>query len=240
VNDVYAHIDRTQDAILDDFFALLRQPSISATKTGLEECCDLLMRMMARDGISVERMPVDGGPPIVYAHLRSTRSPKTLLCYAHYDVQPVEPLDQWISPPFEPAIRDGVIYARGATDNKAGVLAFWKAAQAFVAVRGEAPCNLKLVIEGEEEMGSPHFLPWVERHASMLACDASTCLDGPADHSTKLPAIKLGVKAILYVEMRLAMNEKDIWSGYAGWCRARCGACTNCSAPSSIPRPAVS
>jgi len=217
MQDVYRYIDEHRDEILADFFTFLRQPSISAQKIGLKECCDLLMGLMAKDRLPVQELPVDGGPPIVFAHIPSKRAGKTLLCYAHYDVQPVEPLDLWVSPPFEPTIRNGTIYARGATDNKSGVLAFWKAAQAFMAVRGDVPCHLKLVIEGEEEMGSPHFLPWVEEHAAMLACDASTCLDGPADPSTKLPAIKLGIKAILYVELRLRMNEKDVWSGYAGW-----------------------
>ncbi|MGH7429819.1 MAG: M20/M25/M40 family metallo-hydrolase, partial [Candidatus Methylomirabilaceae bacterium] len=147
MNDIYAYIDAHQDAILQDFFTFLRQPSISAQKIGLEECCELLMRLMARDGLPVRKMPVEGGPPIVFSHIPSTHDGKTLLCYAHYDVQPVEPLDLWISSPFEPTIRNGVIYARGATDNKAGVLAFWKAAQAFMAVRGTVPCHLKLVIE---------------------------------------------------------------------------------------------
>src|SRR3990172_1177821 len=217
MRDVYQYIDDHRDEILGDFFTFLRQPSISAQKIGLEECCDLLLRLMAEDGLPARKMPVQGGPPIVFSDIASRNAGKTLLCYAHYDVQPVEPLDLWVSPPFEPTIRDGVIYARGATDNKSGALAFWKAAQAFLAVRGDVPCHLKFVIEGEEEMGSPHFLPWVEQNAAMLACDASTCLDGPADHSNKLPAIKLGVKAILYVELRLRMNEKDVLSGYAGW-----------------------
>ncbi len=217
MHGVYRFIDEHRDEILADFFTFLRQPSISAQKIGLDECCDLLMRLMAKDGLPVRKMPVEGGPSIVFSDIRAKRSAKTLLCYAHYDVQPVEPLDLWVSPPFEPTIREGVIFARGATDNKSGALAFWKAAQAFKVVRGDVPCHLKFVIEGEEEMGSPHFLPWVAQNAAMLACDASTCLDGPADHSNKLPAIKLGVKAILYVELRLRMNEKDVWSGYAGW-----------------------
>jgi len=217
VRDVYRYIDDHHDEILADFFTFLRQPSISAQKIGLDACCDLLIRLMTKDGLPVHKMPVDGGPPIVYSDIRASRGARTLLCYAHYDVQPVEPLELWTSPPFEPTIRDGVIFARGATDNKSGALSFWKAAQAFRAVRGDVPCHLKFVIEGEEEMGSPHFLPWVQQHAAMLTCDASTCLDGPADHSTKLPAIKLGIKAILYVELRLKMNEKDVWSGYAGW-----------------------
>ncbi|MDR7420713.1 MAG: M20/M25/M40 family metallo-hydrolase, partial [Armatimonadota bacterium] len=217
MQDVYAYIDAHRDEIMDDFFTLLRQPSVSARHEGLEECCDLLISLMEKDGLPAQRMPVEGGPPIAFSHIRSRVGRKTLLCYGHYDVQPPEPLDLWISPPFQPTIRDGVIYARGATDNKSGVLAFWKAAAASLAVRGDVPCHLKFVFEGEEELGSPHFLPWVEQHTDLLATDASTCLDGPADHSTKLPAIKLGVKAILYVEFRLKMNEKDVWSGYAGW-----------------------
>jgi acetylornithine deacetylase/succinyl-diaminopimelate desuccinylase-like protein len=217
VQDVYAYIDAHRDEILEDFFALLRQPSVSARNEGLDECCDLLLALMEKDRLPAQRMPVEGGPPIAFSHILSRAGRKTLLCYGHYDVQPPEPLDLWISPPFEPTIRDGVIYARGATDNKSGVLAFWKAAAAYLATRGDVPCHLKFVFEGEEELGSPHFLPWVERHAALLATDASTCLDGPADHSTKLPAIKLGIKAILYVEFRLQMNEKDVWSGYAGW-----------------------
>jgi acetylornithine deacetylase/succinyl-diaminopimelate desuccinylase-like protein len=217
MKDVYAYIDQHRDSILEDFFTLLRQPSISAERLGLEECCELVRRLMMKDGLLTERMPVDGGPPIVFSHLRAHRAERTLLCYAHYDVQPVDPLDLWQSPPFEPTVRDGIIYARGATDNKSGLLAFWKAAQAFMAVRGDLPCHLKFVFEGEEELGSPHFLPWVEQNKALLACDASTGLDGPADHATKLPAINLGIKAILYVEFRLRMNENDIWSGNAGW-----------------------
>jgi len=169
---VFQYIDDHRDEILNDFFTFLRKPSISATNTGLEECCDLLIRLMADDGLPVRKMAVDHGPPLVFSQIPSKMSPRTLLCYAHYDVQPVEPLDRWISPPFEPTIRDGVIYARGATDNKSGALAFWKAAQAHLAVRGDVPCNLKLVIEGEEEMGSPHFLPLgrAERRAPRMRC----------------------------------------------------------------------
>ncbi|MBM3449490.1 MAG: M20/M25/M40 family metallo-hydrolase [Armatimonadetes bacterium] len=217
MEDIYAHIDAHRDAILADFFTLLREPSVSAKKQGLDQCCDVLQGMMAHDGIASRKMDVPGGPPLLFSHLTSKALDKTLLCYAHYDVQPPEPLELWQTPPFQPTIRHGVIYARGATDNKAGILAFWKAAQAFLAVRGDLPCHLKFVIEGEEEVGSPHFLPWVAANKGLLECDASTCLDGPADHSTKMPAIKLGIKAILYVELRLKTNEKDVWSGYAGF-----------------------
>jgi acetylornithine deacetylase/succinyl-diaminopimelate desuccinylase-like protein len=216
MHDVYRWIDDHRDAILAEFFDLLRVPSISALRQNQPECAALVERQSIASGLPAVTLPVRGGPPLVYAHLAQGH-PRTLLCYAHYDVQPVEPLSSWTSPPFEPTIRDGVIYARGATDNKAGILAFNKAAQAFLATRGTTPVDLKMVYEGEEEVGSPHFLGWVEENKDRLACDGSLCLDGPVDPSNMRPPVALGCKAILYVELRLKSNEKDVWSGYAGW-----------------------
>lgn len=216
MDDIYRWIDDHRGAILEEFFTLLRQPSVSAWKQGLDECAVVVRDQMESGGLPAEIMPVRGGPPVVFSQIPG-RGPRTLLCYAHYDVQPPDPIESWTSPPFEPVIRDGVIYARGATDNKAGLLAFVKAAQAFLETRKAPPVTLKLVFEGEEEVGSPHFLDWVEEHTRLLACDGSICLDGPADASTGRPAVQLGCKAILYVEFRLKGNEKDVWSGYAGW-----------------------
>jgi acetylornithine deacetylase/succinyl-diaminopimelate desuccinylase-like protein len=216
MEDIYAWIDGRREAILDEFFGLLRVPGISALNQSLDEAAERTLQIVRDSGLPATLMPVRGGPPIIYGDLNEG-APRTLLCYAHYDVQPVTPLEEWISPPFEPTIRDGVIYARGSTDNKAGIMVFAKAAQAFRAVRGRVPVNLKFVFEGEEEMGSPHFLDWVKEHTDLLQCDGSVCMDGPADHSTKRPPVQLGCKAILYVELRLKMNEKDVWSGYAGW-----------------------
>jgi acetylornithine deacetylase/succinyl-diaminopimelate desuccinylase-like protein len=212
---VYEWIDSHKKELLADLFELLELPSISAQNLFLRETAEVVHRQVTEAGFNADVMPVRGGPPVVFSHIPGS-SERTLLCYAHYDVQPAA-AELWDSPPFEPTIRDDVIYGRGATDNKSGLLAFVKAAQAFRAVRGKPPVSLKLVFEGEEEVGSRHFVPWVEEHAELLACDASFCLDGPADHSTDIPAIQLGVKAILYVELRLKLNEKDLWSGFAGW-----------------------
>jgi acetylornithine deacetylase/succinyl-diaminopimelate desuccinylase-like protein len=216
MEDVYRWIDAHREEIVSEFFALLRQPGISALNQGLPEAAAETLRIVRDSGFPADLKPVRGGPDIVFSHVDEA-APLTLLCYAHYDVQPVTPLELWESPPFEPTIRHGVIYARGATDNKAGIMAFVKAAQAFRAVRGHVPVNLKMVFEGEEEVGSPHFLDWVKDNTTLLQCDASLCMDGPADHSTKRPAVQLGCKAILYVELALKMNEHDVWSGYAGW-----------------------
>ena len=151
MQDIDHWIDSHRDELVGELQTLLRQPSISAQKIGLSECADLLMSQMHADGVpNACRKPVEGGPDIVYGTL-AAQDPgaPTLLCYGHYDVQPPEPLEKWVDPPFSAAIRDGVIYARGATDNKSGVLAFVRAAQAFREVRGGLPVNLVGIVLGD-------------------------------------------------------------------------------------------
>jgi acetylornithine deacetylase/succinyl-diaminopimelate desuccinylase-like protein len=181
---------------------------------------------MIADGLPNTRiLPVPGAPPLVYATLSAAAlGAKTLLCYSHYDVQPPEPLDKWIDPPFSAAIRDGVIYARGATDNKSGALAFVRAAQAFCEVRGGPPVNLVFFCEGEEEVGSPHLARWVADHQDLCACDASIGLDGGVHATSQRPEIQLGIKAILAVELRVASHGIDFWSGRAQLLQARAAA----------------
>ncbi|MCB0046534.1 MAG: M20/M25/M40 family metallo-hydrolase [Caldilineaceae bacterium] len=217
MQDIYAWIDAQEDACVAELQALLRQPSISAQQIGLDECAALLKQQMLDNGIADTRiLPVPGGPPIVYGTLAAADpDARTLLCYGHYDVQPPEPLEKWIDPPFSAAIRDGVIYARGATDNKSGVLAFVRAARAFQAMRGELPVNLIFFFEGEEEVGSPHLAPWVADHTELCACDASIGLDGGVNRTSFKPEIHLGIKAILAVELRVKSHAIDFWSGRA-------------------------
>jgi acetylornithine deacetylase/succinyl-diaminopimelate desuccinylase-like protein len=220
---IYDWIDARRDELVAELQELLRQPSISAQGVGLEECAALLMRQMHADGVASARIePVPGAPPIVYA-TEPAGSPgaRTLLCYGHYDVQPPEPLELWVDPPFSAAIRDGVIYARGATDNKSGVLAFVRAAQAFKEVRGAPPVNLTFLFEGEEEMGSPHLEEWVLNHQGLCACDASVGLDGGVHRTSYKPEIHLGIKAILVVELRVRSHGIDFWSGRAQLMKAR-------------------
>ena len=215
LTDLYAWIDAHADEAVADLQTLLRQPSISAQGIGLDDCADLLCALMRRDGIAgVGRYPTNGGPDVVYAEVAGA-GPRRLLCYGHYDVQPPEPLERWESPPFAAEIRDGVIYARGACDNKSGVLAFVKAARAFRETRGAPPVALKMIFEGEEEVGSPHLEEWSLRHRQMLACDASIGLDGGVDRTGLRPEIQLGIKAILYVELRARGATEDFWSGRA-------------------------
>lgn len=223
MQDIYTWIDQHRDELVAELQELLRQPSISAQKVGLAECAELLQRQMIDDGFAeTQILPVPDAPSIVYATVDAADpSAKRLLCYGHYDVQPPEPLDKWIVPPFSAEIVDGVIYARGATDNKSGVLAFVRAAQAFREVRGAPPVNLTFLFEGEEEVGSPHLEQWVLNHQDLCACDASVGLDGGVHRTSYKPEIHLGIKAILAVELRVQSHGIDFWSGRAQLMKAK-------------------
>jgi acetylornithine deacetylase/succinyl-diaminopimelate desuccinylase-like protein len=210
---VFAWIDEHAQECIDDLVELVRQPSISAQGVGLEACADIVEAQMRRDGLAVAQHPLDGGPPVLFGHMTTPRSSKTMMCYSHYDVQPPEPLEAWShGGPWSAAIVDGVLYGRGATDNKSGILAFNKAAKAFLAVRGELPVNLKFLCEGEEEIGSLHLGPWVERNKELLAADGMHCLDGPMDTATELPDVDLGLKSVLFVELVAKGANADIHS----------------------------
>jgi len=223
MQDIYKWIEDHHDEQVAELQTLLRQPSISAQNIGLDECAELLKDQMLENGISnVRRIPVKDGPDLVYATEKAADpNASTLLCYGHYDVQPPEPLEKWISPPFDADIIDGVIYARGATDDKSGVLAWVRATRAFKGVRGAPPVNLVYLFEGEEEMGSPHLEQWVLNNLDLCQCDASVGLDGGVHRTSYKPEIHLGIKAILVVELRVKTHETDFWSGRAQLMQAK-------------------
>lgn len=210
---IYDWIDANADECIRDLQAFVQQPSVSAQNIGLRECATLIRDMMRTDGLPADFHELAKGPPVVFGHLQAARPAKTILCYAHYDVQPPEPLDAWShGGPWSAAIVDGVLYGRGATDNKSGVLAFTKAAKAFLAVRGEVPANLKFLIEGEEEIGSPNLAAWAAANKDLLAADGMHCLDGSIETGTNVPDVSLGLKSVLFVELIARGANKDIHS----------------------------
>ncbi len=209
---IYAYIDAHADDYVRDLQILVRQPSISAQGVGLRQCAELVAGMMRRDGLDAHLHELDGGPPVITGHMTTPRSARTMLCYSHYDVQPPEPMDAWTYGPWSAKVASGVMYGRGCSDNKSGILAFNKAAQAFLHVRGELPVNLKFIIEGEEEIGSVHLGPWVEQHTALLEADGMHCLDGPVDASTDLPDVDLGLKSVLFAELIARGANADIHS----------------------------
>ncbi len=147
---------------------LCAQPSISATGEGVAECADLVETMLQRRQFAVNKFATDGNP-IIVAHA-SGQSPRTLLFYNHYDVQPPEPLELWTTPPFKPTVRKGALYARGAVDDKGELVARLAAVDAVRAANDDRlPCGVTFVVEGEEEIGSPHIAQFVQEHKELLA-----------------------------------------------------------------------
>jgi acetylornithine deacetylase/succinyl-diaminopimelate desuccinylase-like protein len=189
---------------------LCRQPSVSAEGAGLAEAADLVESLLAESGFSTRQLRADDGPPAVWGELAG-RSPWTLLLYNHYDVQPVDPIELWDSPPFEPAIRDGKLYARGASDNKAQIAL----RLAVVRALGEAlPVTVRWIVEGEEEIGSPNFDELVRRHADLLRADG--CLwEGSGFLPDGRAEIVLGVKGVLAVRLDVELLSGDAHSGTA-------------------------
>jgi acetylornithine deacetylase/succinyl-diaminopimelate desuccinylase-like protein len=192
---------------------LCRQPSVATQNLGMAEMADLLESLLGDAGFHTRRLCVEGAPPAIYGQQRG-RSPFTLLLYNHYDVQPAEPLDLWDSPPFEPTVRDGKLYARGTSDNKGEIAARLAAIRALRAAHGELPITLRWIIEGEEEVGSPHFAALAERYADLLQADG--CLwEGSGFDIQERPVLVLGTKGILYVQLDVQGTGRDAHSGQA-------------------------
>ncbi|MCC6791332.1 MAG: M20/M25/M40 family metallo-hydrolase [Thermomicrobiales bacterium] len=199
---------------LDDLFRLIRQPSISTQNIGVAECAALVEELLATAGFAVTSYPT-AGHPMIYGERCNAPGKPTVLIYGHYDVQPPEPLDRWDSPPFEPEIRDGRIWARGAGDNKGQFFAQICGARAWLETAGELPVNVKFLIEGEEENGSPHLDQFVAEHGDLLAADLVYTSDGPVLDDNH-PEIVFGVRGVINVELRATGANTDLHSGNWG------------------------
>lgn len=206
-------------ADLEEFFELLRFPSVSALperRESVAACADWLAGLLRRWGLEAECVTAaDGAPPVVVARSAPKPGLPAVLIYGHYDVQPAEPLELWESPPFEPHVRDGMVAARGATDNKGQTFSLLLGVKHLLAGGGGLPANVKIVLEGEEEVGSPHFGAFLERHAARLACDAALIAD-TSMVAPGWPALTLGLRGILCVEIAAKGPRRDLHSGMFG------------------------
>ncbi len=213
----FAHLDATIDSQLpsqlETLVRLCAQPSIAAQNVGMQECAELVAGMLQARGFETSILPTDG-QPVVFAE-REGISDRTLLFYNHFDVQPPEPLDLWESPPFEPEIRQGKIYARGVSDDKGHIVCRLAALDAILADQGELPCNVKFVIEGEEEIGSPNLPAFVASHKELLAADACIWEFGGVDYEGR-PGQEAGLRGICYVELVARTGTLDAHSGLGG------------------------
>jgi acetylornithine deacetylase/succinyl-diaminopimelate desuccinylase-like protein len=202
---------------LEDFFAYLRFPSISAdpAKTDdMRQCAAWLVQKLSGMGFAAAAHAT-GGPPVVLAKRISSPDKKTVLIYGHYDVQPVDPLSLWRGKPFEPVIENELVIARGATDNKGQTICHILGAEAMLKKHGELPVNLIFLIEGEEEIGSPSFGKFLDAHREELACDviviSDTSMAGPG-----FPAITSGLRGIACMEVKITGAKTDLHSGMFG------------------------
>jgi acetylornithine deacetylase/succinyl-diaminopimelate desuccinylase-like protein len=215
MDDVLRYCDEHNDDAIKRLIELCSLPSVSAQNRAIQETADYVASELRGLGFEVQILPKPEGlpaQPVVYAEARGT-SERTLLFYDHYDVQPEEPLDLWKTPPFEPVMKDGKLYARGAFDNKGNIAARFAAIKAWRDTRGDLPCGVKFCIEGDEEIGSPYMEAFVERHKELLAADA--CIwEGGGVTWEGLPMITLGVKGLLYVQLEVESISHDAHSSY--------------------------
>lgn len=209
-------IDKFIDARIDSYIGetteLCRQPSVSARSEGTKECAVLVEEILRRHGMEVQSFETPGNPVIVGK--LAGESERTLLFYNHYDVQPPEPLELWTTPPFEPTQRDGKLFARGAKDDKGELMARIAAVDAAKEANGgQLPCSVIFVVEGEEEIGSPHIAQFVQEHLDLLACHGAIWEEGGIGREG--PVGLLGGRGVLGVELSAQTMKMDAHSGGA-------------------------
>lgn len=213
MENLYADIENHALDYLARLERAVAQPSIAAQGVGMAEMIALLSAMLSDAGFQTEAVPTSGAP-VLLARMAG-RSKRTLLFYNHYDVQPVDPLDGWSSPPFEPAVRDGKLYGRGVADNKGALVARICAIESYLRQRGELPVNLTWVIEGEEEIGSIHLHEFVAARESELRQPYGCVWETGGKDAGERFEIALGCKGILYLELRVRGAARDLHSALA-------------------------
>ncbi|WP_288480310.1 dipeptidase [uncultured Deinococcus sp.] len=213
-SDLSGALDREQANA--ELFELLRIPSVSADPTraaDMARTAEFLRAKLGTLGFAA-RVEATAGHPVVYAERLQAPGRPTVLIYGHYDVQPEAPLEEWTTPPFEPTVRDGRIYARGSTDDKGQAYAHVKGAELLLS-RGELPVNVKFLLEGEEEVGSPNLDTYLRENAAELAADVIVISDG-SRFAPDVPTITYGVRGLSYVELHVQGANRDLHSGSYG------------------------
>ncbi len=211
---VFEHVDGARDQSIARLLDYLRHPSISAQGIGIEDVARRLVDMLTAIGLETSTVAT-AGHPMVVARWTGAPGRPTVLLYGHYDVQPPEPLELWTTPPFEPTIRDGRVFARGVADNKGQHLAQILAIEAHLKVHGRLPCNVILLLEGEEEIGSPHIAEFIRTHRDTLRADVAVTADGQM-HASGRPNLKFGSRGVVSFDLRVRHAMRDVHSGNFG------------------------
>src|SRR6187431_2126138 len=218
MDNVIDFINVNRDRYLDELKAFLAIPSISALPEhagDVKHCAEWCADEMRRIGLQNVRLVETPGNPVVYGDWLGASGAPTILFYGHYDVQPVDPLNLWESPPFEATIRDGEIYARGAADDKGQVFMHLKAIEAHMKQNGKLPVNIKVILEGEEEVGSANLDDFVKAHKDELSADVVVISDSPM-FDRGVPSICYGLRGLVYFQIDLRGTKSDLHSGSFG------------------------
>jgi acetylornithine deacetylase/succinyl-diaminopimelate desuccinylase-like protein len=217
-NNVVDFINLHRDRYVEELKSYLAIPSISALPQhagDIRACAEWTAAELTRIGMQNVRLIETPGNPVVYADWLNAPGAPTLLFYGHYDVQPVDPLDLWESPPFEATIRDGEIYARGSADDKGQIFMHFKAIEAWLKQAGSLPVNIRIFIEGEEEVGSKHLDQFVRDHRDQLRSDVVVISDSPM-FDRGIPSICYGLRGLAYFQLDIRGTKSDLHSGSFG------------------------
>jgi len=218
MSNVQNYIDSNKEKFKEELFTLLRIPSVStdsAYKDDVRKAADFLKEQLNNLELDrVELFETDGNP-IVYGELITDDSKPTVLVYGHYDVQPPDPLDLWETEPFDPTVRNGDIYARGASDDKGQSFTHIKALEAYRKSGADFPVNVKYILEGEEEIGSSNLVPFIKEHTDLLTCDMVLISD-TAMFAEDRPSITYGLRGLAYMQIEVTGPNRDLHSGVYG------------------------
>ncbi|MCH2211953.1 MAG: dipeptidase [Fuerstiella sp.] len=216
-SDVVQFVEESRDRFIDELFEFLRIPGVSTDSSyqpHMQQCAEFVRDAMLQAGLSPEIIRT-AGHPIVYGERIVSDDRPTVLVYGHYDVQPPDPVDSWTTGPFDPEIRDGRIYARGATDDKGQLFTHLKSIEAWVKTTGTVPVNIRFLVEGEEEVGGENLNDFLESARDRLACDIAVISD-TSQYGDGLPAITCGLRGITGAEVRIRGASQDLHSGVFG------------------------
>lgn len=218
-SSIDSYLRENRERFLSELIELLKFPSISSLsehQTDIAQCAAWLKNHLSNIGMENCEVYTTKKHPIVYADcLKAGADKPTLLIYGHYDVQPVDPLDLWDSGPFEPVIKGDIIFARGASDDKGQFFAHFKALETLLKIEGALPINVKVIIEGEEEIGSHSMNDFMRQRSKLLACDLVAVSDSPM-YDYGLPTICYGLRGLAYLEITVTGPNKDLHSGSFG------------------------
>ncbi len=218
MSSVSKQLKKDEKRHLKELRELLAIPSVSTDSnhaSDVKDAAKWVRKRLADAGCTTAELHETPGHPIVYGEWLGADDAPTILVYGHYDVQPVDPIELWDTKPFDPVVRNGRVHARGASDDKGQVIVHVNALEAHLKVNGGAPVNVKFLIEGEEEIGSPNLEPFIKRNKARLACDAVVVSD-TAMFAKGIPSICYGLRGLAYLEVKVTGTDRDLHSGTFG------------------------